>query len=407
MRIARTLQGHDKRGSQADRRRRLWLVPLAIAAAANAHAAGAADSHASALVVNRAWSIDLPEESARLRQTLVGASVSIEDLHPQLRLRAYVPVAWSRDGSEGTEINGLGDAQIRASWQGRGRPWSLQAGLDLPSGKTALTLTEARVASRMLASRVLDFNLKRPGEGLDFMLGASTARPIGRNTVAGLAVAGHVKGAYTLYEDDGGEQKAEPGHRLHVALSLLAREHPDDPNWTLDMTLAAQAAGEYVLRSDGDRGEVTIDEGLQVTLDGRYRRRVSDVTHVGLFAYLMGRDRNRAEGATVAEIEALGVATRWLAEVGASYERSLEGIADLGLRFSHGLYTLDPEDELNSRTSTVEVNAQRALGEAWQLRAFVGLSFGRTSWSDDDAVDAVSKHSITGTHLGLTARWTL
>ena len=372
------------------------VVAALLAVAAVPSAAG---TSAGVGVEQRAWTVDLPGTDATFEQTLVFTRIDLPNLWGPLALRGYLPVATSRDDDLDAEISGVGDAQLRLIWPALDTAWTLSFGADIPTGRTGLTTTEAHVAARMLGSRVLDFGLKRPGEGLDLMLGASRAIRAGRTTVAGVALAGHFKGEYALYEENGVERTASPGNRFHAALSLLAREHPDDPDWDLDLTLGGQWAGDYGL--EAQNSEITVAEGAQVTLDAGYRHRAGDDAHLSLTAHLLARGRNEVTGGSAIETEMLGLSTRWVTGLGLGYARALPPLGDLSAGVSHALYRNDATSDVNSRVTALDLALRRALGERLWVSASGEYAFGRTPWSALDGSDAVDSRPLAGTTLGI------
>jgi hypothetical protein len=349
---------------------------------------------------SRGWTVDAPELNAEFTQTLLATHIDAPRLVGPLNVRAYLPVAWSRDDELDTEITGPGDAQIRLTWPMLASGWSLNFGCDLPTGQTGLTVDEARLVGRMLASRVLDFGLKRPGEGLDLMLGASKALPVGRNTVAGLAFAGYLKGDYALYEQSSTEYRAFPGNRAHVGLSLLAREHPEDPNWDLDATLGLEVAGQYELEAAGATARTTIDEGAQGTLDARYRRRAGDDAHLYASFFLLAHDLNHITGAPAPDVEMLGLSTRSVTEFGLGYERRLLPLGDVSLNAGHSIFRIDPAGSINSYVTALNLALRHDLGERVQVSGSVGYGFGKTPWTDATALGTSEKCDLSGMAAG-------
>jgi hypothetical protein len=382
----------------------MFLLPLALCTASLFHPARAAEASVSTALQSRVWTVDLPAQDAKFRQTLLATQVEAPRLVGPLDLRAHLPVAWSRDDELDTEVTGPGDAQLRLMWPSAAAGWSLNLGCDLPTGQTGLTVDEALLVSRMLASRVLDFGLKRPGEGLDLMLGASKALPVGRNTIAGVALAGYLKGDYALYEGNGREHRAFPGNRLHAAISLLAREHPQDPNWDLDLTLGVQVAGQYELETEGAAARTTIDEGAQGSLDARYRRRAGDDAHFSLSLYLLAHDRNRVSGASAVEVEMLGLSTRSVTELGLGYERAWPPIGDLSIDAAHSLFRTDPTSSVNSRVTALSLALRHDLSAHLQVSGSAGYAFGKTPWPDATVPGNSEQRNLSGTTAGVAIR---
>ncbi|MCK4414897.1 MAG: hypothetical protein KAY32_15290 [Candidatus Eisenbacteria sp.] len=356
---------------------------------------------ATAHVQVQNWTVELPGGEAAFRQTLVATSFTLPALHPTLSLRGYVPVAWSTDEEADADLSGLGDARLRLTYRRPAASWSLTGGIDLPTGKTSLTTNEYQVAARMLASRVLDFGFKRPGEGFDIMLGAAAARPVGRNTVLGLAAAGYLKGAYTVHEPEGGERlRAEPGDRLHLSLSLLVREHDQNPDWDLRTALGLQIAQASWLDQGATREQVR--EGVAGTLEAVYGRRLGIEDRLTLSLFLLARDRYRLEEGAYPVADILGISTRWVGEVGASYRHPVHGLADLCVRVVHAGFRVDPGAGVNSRVTSLALSAERLIGGKTTLGLRATYGFGRTPWTSAEDPARWVKRNLAGTTLGIT-----
>lgn len=367
------------------------------------HGAAAADVSVTTTLLTQDWTIDLEEGDEGFHQSLCAVSFAIHRLTGPFCLYGYLPFATTKDDEADAKLSGMGDAQLRLSWRPRKSRWSATLGCDLPTGKTALSENEYRVASLILPSRVLDFWLKRPGEGLDLFGSVANARSIGRNTVMGFALAGYIKQEYTMRKaHDGSELITSPGNRLHGSLSLLAREHEEDPDWDLRLALTAQLAGNSELKQEGQ--QVTVDEGVGVTLDAAYGRRVRSEDRLALSAFLLARDRNRSGDGNLQAEQILGISTRWMTEFEAAYSRPIHGIASFALSIRQLVCRMDPSQGVNSRMTSLGLDAERSIGVHVTLHALLHVGFGRTPWSSTGDLDIWEKRNLSGTNLGIDLR---
>ncbi len=350
------------------------------------------------------WDLDTGGGREAFGQTCGELAFEYPELARGLRARAYLPLFWTRDGEADATLSGLGDAQVRFQYQPGRSTWRYTAGLDLPTGRTGLDETEARVAARAMASRVLDLRLKRPGEGLDLFGGLSWGLPAGRNTALGVAVAGYVKGAYDLYTTaEGATVEADPGERLHLSLRLLAREHDQDPNWTFRAMLSGQLATPTEIEREGTTAEVR--EGAQLTAEAAYDRRLGDAARGGVTFYALARDANESDEALVVAEETLGLSTRWVSELGLFYTRPLFGTR-ARVAVIHTVYRMDASRGVNSRMTALVVESRRPLSPRLELASEIELGVGKTPWAGATAGDW-EKRTLSGFGLRLQGiyRW--
>jgi hypothetical protein len=351
------------------------------------------------------WSLDTEGGGTHFGQTAAEALLDWPALFEGVSARVYLPMHWTRDGESDTALDGLGDAQIRLQYKPARSAWRFTGGCDLPTGQTGLSEAESRVAARVMASRVLDLRLKRPGEGLDLFAGLSYGYPVGRNTALGLAAAGYWKGAYDLYTTTGGATvSADPGERLHLSLQLLAREHDQDPEWTFRSNLATQFASRTSIEQQASRADIS--EGAQLTLDLSYDRRLGDNTRGGLLLYLLARDDSRSDEARIVAEEVLGIATRWVSEVGLFYARPLLGTR-ARFTLAQTAYRMDSSDGVNSRMTTLGIESERDVHERLVLEGALQFSFGKTPWDRADETGGWEKRSLTGLQARLQGTYRL
>ena len=381
-----------------------WLLLVALLAGVAAVGARAdTGSAVTASLLYQSWSLDTDEGAADFGQTVTEVRFNLGGRSSPFSLRGYVPIFWTDDQEADASLSGLGDAQLRLQWKRPRSALKLTAGVDLPTGQTGLSEEEARVAARVMASRVLDLRLKRPGEGLDLFGGASLGTSLGRNTALGFAAAAYLKQSYDLYEStDGTTVEANPGERLHLSLSFLAREHDEDPDWDFKATLGSQVAGATSIEQGDLRSE--INEGAQLTFDAMYGRRLGEGQRLALSAFVLARDRSHSDDAQIVAEEILGISTRSVTEIGLSYARPMLGMAGV-FAVTQTAYRMDPSKGVNSRMTMLKATLGKRLSSRAYLDGQIRYGFGRTPWAGDATSGSWEKHSLSSLQFGLQVRY--
>jgi hypothetical protein len=354
-------------------------------------------------VDDQSWTIDLPGYEVGLDQTVFSTGFSYNpERWKNLSLRGYLPVAYSSLGRpEGdSEVRGVGDVQLRLLYRSTDRRWLLMGGFGLPTGHTALTVDEYRVASRVLPSRVLDFHLKRPGEGFDVSLTAGRSFPLGYSTALGVAVSGQIKGSYDVLEaGDGSLLRASPGEQLNLSAYLNVREHEEDPDWKLAASVGLQIASESELRQQDLVYKV--DEGEQLILRSSYARRLGENKWLDLSLFHLQRGRNEPDLTLIPTFEILGIATRWMSGAEIGYRTAIAGLADVGFGVRHTLYRIDPASDNNSRVTSLDLDADRDLGEWTSLQLGFSYGFGYTRWYAEETGTLWQERDLSGLGIRL------
>jgi hypothetical protein len=355
-------------------------------------------------VMGQQWSLGLTGGSD-FQQALVAAQLHVPNINDgPLSVSAFMPFAWTSDDDANADLTGVGDAQLRGIWKSESSRWAFTAGVDLPTGKTPLSASEYIVATRIMASRVLDFYFKRPGEGLDFMVSAAHSIPIGRTTVLGFAAAGFLKGDYDVATNEEGVLiRTSPGNRIHLSASLLAREHNRNPDWDFRSSIALQIAGNATLSQGAESFDV--EEGLQGSLDVAYGRRLGRSGRLGLFLYLLGREQMQVDGRDLLAVEILGIGTRWVVDVGTIYTWGISEVTDLSFGAAYTTYQLELADDVNSRVASFQVRATRTFLPRTVLSADLSFGFGSTPWSVADAVGTWERRDLRGWSFGLSTQF--
>jgi hypothetical protein len=119
-----------------------------------------------------------------------------------------------RDGERST-IRGLTDTQLRARWTLGVDAAVLTAGVDLPTGRSAIAEEQIAAAGR-IGNDFLAFPISSMGSGLAATAGAAVARPLGSWNV-GAGVSARYSGAYDVYEGDATpDVRYRPGSEVRV-----------------------------------------------------------------------------------------------------------------------------------------------------------------------------------------------
>ena len=138
------------------------------------------------------------------RWTIAGDSTFSELSIPVL---IYLPVRYnwsiSFSGSQAAvkgdnfaDLSGLADAQLSTSYHVESANLLLNLGVNLPSGKSALTLPQL-TTSAVLSSNVFQFQVPNFGQGMNVSPSLTWALPVRENFVLGLGASYQYKGQFT------------------------------------------------------------------------------------------------------------------------------------------------------------------------------------------------------------------
>ncbi len=130
---------------------------------------------------------------------------------PAMRLYAITSPAFSNWNES---LTGLSDIKLGGHYLLPNKQWLLTFGLNLPTGKSALTFDEYQVAS-VLSLPALNFRVPIYGQGLDLQFGINTARQMG-DYVIGAGITLLKKGGYEPYKDV--DDKYSPGDEISLTL---------------------------------------------------------------------------------------------------------------------------------------------------------------------------------------------
>jgi hypothetical protein len=153
----------------------------------------------------------------------------------------------------GDDISGLVDSRIQVAASLLEDQVVVSAGVSLPTGKTGLTPIQQELLGFM-ASDVLNFPIKNPGEGLNLFGEIGFAVPVG-SWVFGAAGAFFAAGEYSPYELD---TKYKPGSRVITTFGI-ERSWPEGHFVASDIVVVVSADDEL-------DGEPVFRDGTQIDL---------------------------------------------------------------------------------------------------------------------------------------------
>jgi hypothetical protein len=138
------------------------------------------------------------------------------------RLAIDVATAWTTvevspigHAGERSSIRGLTDTHLRARWTLGADAVVLSAGLDLPTGKSAVAEDEIVAAGR-IGNDFLSFPISNMGTGLAATAGAAVARPFGAWNL-GAGVSARYSGASDVYDGEAApDVRYQPGSELRL-----------------------------------------------------------------------------------------------------------------------------------------------------------------------------------------------
>jgi hypothetical protein len=246
----------------------------------------------------------------------------------------------------------------------------LSAGVNLPTGKRKLSLTEEQPIIELLAQSFLDFPMRRYGEGFGFNLLLGAARQFGEINASG-GIMYELIGKYEPYEN---VNKYDPGD---IISANVGAELPRGP-----MTWTANAVFSTFL-TDKSNGTKVFKQGQQLNLQlaGRHASDKSQVD--GLIGYLVRGRNERYDAATEQVRERLKLyGNEFQAALKVGYDLSPDWhvAPSSSLRLIAG----NEEDFGSSNVLAFGGALGRKLGEQFGLE--LGFKY-LTGQADDDNID--------------------
>ena len=138
-------------------------------------------------------------------------------VNDQLRIDFITAPAFSQaQTAQDNSLAGLSDSRIRGSYLLANERFLLTFGMNLPNGKSDLTVEEQSVAN-ILSMHVLDFRVPVLGQGFDASTGVIMAQPLG-SVVLGLGAGIVYRGAYDPFKDV--DLNYNPGEEFSLSAGL-------------------------------------------------------------------------------------------------------------------------------------------------------------------------------------------
>lgn len=265
----------------------------------------------------QSWTVKQGDEETTISQFAIplGAFVPVQD---NFDISLYVANATStlETATQDFSLGGLSDVRMQANHSFANDQLLFSVGLNLPTGKKALDLTEEYFVLQALSANYLDFPIRRYGEGFGFNLLFAGATVLGDNVRGGAGIMYQYAGSYQPYD---GFTDYDPGDVISVNAGLDIGSAP--MSWTIDIVystfttdqidgiktfkqssqldtrLSARYVGEqqmfagyvgYLMRGDNTQYVADGDEldpfklyGNEFLIAGRYVRQFGAVWHAG------------------------------------------------------------------------------------------------------------------------------
>ncbi len=114
--------------------------------------------------------------------------------------RIAVTTRYASVGGDLERLSGLSDTQVLISQYFAERTFGIEAGINIPSGKTKLTEDEF-LTSRVISQNIFGVNTSNFGQGLNIFLGLTWTQPFSDNVAFGAGVSYQIKNEYQPLKD--------------------------------------------------------------------------------------------------------------------------------------------------------------------------------------------------------------
>jgi hypothetical protein len=292
---------------------------------------------------------------------LSGAKNTIEELvvpvaavyHATDRLSFDIATAYARatnttTGSPRSQISGLTDTQLRASWIFGADAVVLTGGLNLPTGQSTATESQFRAAGQ-IGNDFLLFPISSMGSGLAATGGIAIARPLGAWNV-GAGASFRYASEYEPYEFNDIRSRYQPGSEYRARLGV-------------DRTIGAgrfTLGTTYSAFGSDQAGGQSFNTGNRLIVQTSYDNAIGSASHYTLSAWNLHRTSGTHADGTKAPGENIVNAM-------------------VGFAIPAGAMTLEPsvETRMLSRSSDASVPGANNRGhmETVGLRARWGVGF--------------------------------
>lgn len=295
-------------------------------------------------------------------------------------------------GAERSEVSGLTDTQLRASYTFGGDFVVLTAGVNLPTGESSVTRGQLLAAGR-IGNDFLAFPVSEMGAGLAATGGVAVARPIGDWSV-GVGLAVRRSRAYEPFDLPGQTFRYQPGTEFRARLGV---DHPIAAGrLALGVTYAAFGR-EDAGGSAYNTGDRVIAQGELTGVVGAHDYTIAAYNVFrGPGEYASGERAGRENVANL--FFALGLHT-----LGTVLEPSVE------LRHwrqhvfdTPGIGMTAVERTQSSRLATIAVRATARVGDVDLFPSAGYTLLGRLATVDDAGLPVSAR--LTGFHVGLVVQ---
>lgn len=233
-------------------------------------------------VVYSSWTVtrDTMETTISQFAMPIGAFFPIQD---NFEISFFAANASSKfdAGSGDFKLSGLSDVRVQGNHSFANDQLLLSVGLNLPTGKRALDLTEEFFVLQALSTNYLEFPVRRYGEGFGFNLLFAGATVLGENMQGGAGLMYQYSGSYEPYD---GFSDYNPGDVISANAGIDIESGAT--NWTLDMIYS-------VFTTDQIDGVKTFKQSPQVDLRLGMRRSDEAQSFSAQIGYLIRGDNTQ------------------------------------------------------------------------------------------------------------------
>ena len=159
----------------------------------------------------QSWSSENDEEVSEVLIPMV----FVLPLGKRLSFNVASGQAFASLNTAGSDLNGLADTRVQATYLMMNEALMLHGGLNLPTGKSRLGADQTMVASA-LSVNALDFRLPLLGQGFNYNLGAVYAHEMDGGTVLGGGLSLLIKNGFRPFEERSLSYK--PGDEMTLTL---------------------------------------------------------------------------------------------------------------------------------------------------------------------------------------------
>lgn len=131
-----------------------------------------------------------------------------------------VTTRYSSVGGDLDKLSGISDTQVLINQFFAERTFGIEAGVNIPSGKTKLTESEF-LTSRIISQNIFGVNTSNFGQGLNIFLGITWTQPLSDEFVIGTGVSYQLKNEYQPLKEF--DDKYKPSNEISATAGFDAR----------------------------------------------------------------------------------------------------------------------------------------------------------------------------------------